>query len=196
MIRHLVRAVTPLFFDSLGMILFAVMLALHVSLVLASVTGVLLASAIVGWELARGQAVPPLQRLSLALVLLSAGATLFTGDPRFLMMKPTLIYVVIGTAMLQRGWMNRYVAPDHLAEIEDWMTRFGYVWATLMFATGLTNLVVALAFTAWWPLFVATFPLVSKLALFAVQFAIVYSIGRARGRRRQMGHDRHAEAWP
>jgi hypothetical protein len=27
--------------------------------------------------------------------------------PRFVMVKPTLIYAAIGTAMLQRGWMNR-----------------------------------------------------------------------------------------
>jgi hypothetical protein len=112
------------------------------------------------------------------------------------MVKPTLIYAAIGAAMLQRGRMNRYVAPDGAAGVEDWMIRFGYVWAALMLATGLANLIVAPAFTAWWPLFVAAFPLVSKLALFALQFASVCSIGRAHVLRRPAEHERPVEALP
>jgi hypothetical protein len=45
--------------------------------------------------------------------------------------------------------------------------------------------VIAVAFTAWWPLFIGTFPFFSKLALFAVHFGTVYAIGRARFRRGQ-----------
>ena len=85
-------------------------------------------------------------------------------------------------AMLRRGWMNRYVPPARLALVEDLMTRFGYVWSGMMFVTGALNLVVAVAFTVWWPTFIAVFPLVSKLGLFAVQFAIVRFIGQRRAR--------------
>jgi hypothetical protein len=48
MIKHLVRAIAPLLFDSLGMILFATLLALHVGIVPATRRGVAIASAVVG----------------------------------------------------------------------------------------------------------------------------------------------------
>jgi intracellular septation protein A len=180
MIGHLARAAAPLLFDAVGVIAFAVLLALHVDLVVATLAGVIIACAIVGWQLLRGRPVAPLQWLSAVLVLIAGAATLYSGDPRFVMAKPTLIYLAIGAAMLQHGWMHRYVAPEVLPHVGGLMTRFGYAWAALMFATAIANLVVALAFTAWWPAFVATVPAGSKFALFAGQFAFVYSRGRTR----------------
>ena len=190
MIKHLLRAATPLVFDSIGVILFAVLLALHVNLVAATVVGVVVAGGMVAWECLRGRHVPPLQWLSLAMVVISAAATLFTGDPHFVMIKPTIVYAAIGTAMLRRGWMDRYVAAEDIDDIRDLMTVFGFVWAGLMFATAALNLIVAIAFTAWWPIFIGTFPLFSKLLLFAVQFGVVYTVGRARGRRARQDADR------
>ena len=182
MVKQLLYAIVPLLFDSLGVIVFAVLIALKVDLVLATAAGAAVACAVVAWELVHRRRVAALQWLSLIMVVLSAGATLATHDPRFVMAKPTVIYAVIGAAMLRRGWMNRYVPPARLALVEDLMTRFGYVWSGMMFVTGALNLVVAVAFTVWWPTFIAVFPLVSKLGLFAVQFAIVRFIGQMRAR--------------
>ena len=182
MVKQLLYAIVPLLFDSLGVIVFAVLIALKVDLVLATAAGAAVACAVVAWELVHRRRVAALQWLSLIMVVLSAGATLATHDPRFVMAKPTVIYAVIGAAMLRRGWMNRYVPPARLALVEDLMTRFGYVWSGMMFVTGALNLVVAVAFTVWWPTFIAVFPLVSKLGLFAVQFAIVRFIGLRRAR--------------
>ena len=36
---------------------------------------------------------------------------LLTDDPRFVMLKPTLIYCIVGTVMLKPGWMTRYLPP-------------------------------------------------------------------------------------
>ena len=71
--------------------------------------------------------------------------------------------------------------------VGDVMDRFGYVWAAMMFFTAVANLVIAIGFTAWWPLFVGVFPLASKAALFAVHFSVVQWIGQARLRRRAGG---------
>jgi len=180
MVKQLLYAIVPLLFDSLGVIVFALLMALKVDLVLATAAGAAVACAVVAWELLHRRRVAALQWLSLIMVVVSAGATLATHDPRFVMAKPTVIYAVIGAAMLRRGWMNRYVPPARLALVEDLMTRFGYVWSGMMFVTGALNLVVAVAFTAWWPTFIAVFPLISKLGLFAVQFAIVRFIGKRR----------------
>lgn len=180
MFKQLIYAIVPLLFDSLGVIVFAVLLAMHVDLIVATGVAASIACAVVAWELVHRRSIAALQWLSLIMVIVSAGATLATHDPRFVMVKPTVIYAVIGAVMLRRGWMNRYVPPDRLALVEDLMTRFGYVWAGLMFLTGGLNLLVAVAFTAWWPTFIAVFPLVSKFGLFAVQFAVVRLIGKKR----------------
>jgi intracellular septation protein A len=180
MIKHLFRAISPLAFDSLGMIMFAVLLALHVDVVVAAIVGAVLACSVAAWEFARHRTIAPLQALSVVIVLVSAGATIVTGDPRFVMVKPTIVYAAIGAAMLRKGWMNRYIAPDVLARVGDLMTRFGYVWAGLMFATALANLVIAVTLPARWPLFIGVFPFASKMLLFAVQFSVVHATAKAR----------------
>ena len=182
--KTLLHALGPMLFDSLGVIAFAVLLAAGAGIMPATITGTAVAVAVVGYELARGKKVAALQWISLASVLLTAAATLFTGDPRFVMAKPTIVYLVVGTVMLRRGWLNRYILPEQLALVGDVMDRFGMIWAALMFTSAGLNLVVAIFFTAWWPLFVGIFPLASKFGLFAVHIAVVHFIGQARRRSR------------
>jgi hypothetical protein len=74
--------------------------------------------------------------------------------------------------------------PPRAAGHEDLMILWGYVWAGLMFVTAAANGLVALEFTRAWPAFIAVFPLASKLALFAVQYA---SVRRVIIRRRAAG---------
>ena len=182
--RTLLYALGPMLFDSLGVIVFAVLLVAGAVIVAATIAGTAVAIAVVGYELARGKKVAALQWISLASVLLTAAATLFTGDPRFVMAKPTIVYLVVGSVMLRKGWLNRYIMPEQQALVGDVMDRFGMIWAALMFASAALNLVVAVFFTAWWPLFVGIFPLASKFGLFAVHIAVVHFIGQARLRRR------------
>lgn len=181
--KTLLYALGPMLFDSLGVIVFAVLLVAGAGIVLATVAGTVVALSVVGYELARGKKVAALQWISLASVLLTAAATLFTGDPRFVMAKPTIVYLIVGTVMLRRGWLNRYIQPEQLALVGDVMDRFGMIWAALMFISAGLNLVIAIFFTAWWPLFVGIFPLASKFGLFAFHIAVVHFIGQARLRR-------------
>ena len=185
--KTLLYAIGPMLFDSLGILVFAVLLVAGAGIVPATIAGTFTALAVVGYELARGKKVAALQWISLASVLLTAAATLFTGDPRFVMAKPTIVYLIVGTVMLRKGWLNRYIPPQQLAIVGDVMDRFGMIWAALMFASAALNLIIALFFTSWWPLFVGIFPLASKFALFAVHVAVVHVITQARLRRRAGG---------
>ncbi|OHD01323.1 MAG: intracellular septation protein [Sphingopyxis sp. RIFCSPHIGHO2_01_FULL_65_24] len=187
MSRQLFYALGPMLFDSLGIIVFAVLLGLGAGIVPATVAGTIVALAVVGYELARGHKVAALQWISLASVLFTAAATLLTGDPRFVMVKPTIVYLIVGTVMLRKGWLNRYIPPEQLALVGDVMDRFGMIWAALMFLSAGLNLIVAIFFTTWWPLFIGIFPLASKFGLFAIHVAVVYLIGQARLRRRAAG---------
>jgi intracellular septation protein len=112
-----------------------------------------------------------MQWLSLGLVVVFGGASLLTHDPRFVMLKPTLIYCALGTVMLKRGWMNRYMPPMALKWSGDVTIRFGYPWAGMMFGTAALNLVLATrGDPVSWAWFLGVFPIASKLALFAVQY--------------------------
>lgn len=185
--KTLLYAIGPMIFDSLGIIVFAVLLALGADIVVATIAGTVVAVAVVGCELVRGKKVAALQWISLASVLLTAAATLTTGDPRFVMAKPTIVYLIVGTVMLRRGWLDRYIPPEQKALVGDVMDRFGMIWAALMFLSAALNLIVAVFFTQWWPLFVGIFPLASKFGLFAVHVAVVHVVGRNRLRRRGGG---------
>jgi intracellular septation protein len=181
--RTLLYALGPMLFDSLGVLVFAVLLVAGAGIIPATIAGTVVALAVVGYELVRGKKVAALQWISLASVLLTAAATLFTGDPRFVMAKPTIVYLIVGSVMLRKGWLNRYIMPEQQALVGDVMDRFGMIWAALMFTSAALNLVVAVFFTAWWPLFIGIFPLASKFGLFAIHIAVVHFIGQARLRR-------------
>ena len=185
--KTLLYAIGPMLFDSLGVLVFAVLLAAGAGIVPAVVAGTVVAVAVIGYELVRGHRIAALQWISLASVLFTAAATLLTGDPRFVMAKPTIVYLIVGSVMLRRGWLNRYILPEQLALVGDVMDWFGMIWAALMFVSAGLNLVVAIFFTAWWPLFIGIFPLASKFGLFAVHIAVVHFIGQARLRRRAGG---------
>ncbi|QCB53904.1 intracellular septation protein [Sphingopyxis sp. PAMC25046] len=185
--KTLLYAIGPMLFDSLGILVFAVLLVAGAGIVPATIAGTVVALGVVGYELARGKKVAALQWISLASVLFTAAATLFTGDPRFVMAKPTIVYLIVGSVMLRKGWLGRYIPPEQLAIVGDVMDRFGMIWAALMFTSAALNLVIALFFTAWWPLFIGIFPLASKFGLFAVHIAVVHYITQARLRRRASG---------
>ena len=169
----LIHAGRALGADLLPTIIFAILVALKVDVVWATVASIGTGVAQIALMSLRGHPVSRLQWASLALVLVFGAAGILAHDVRFLMVKPTIIYTIIGAVMLQRGWMLRYLPPVAEGHGEGPMIAFGYVWAGLMFFTAVANLVVAIAFSAAWPAFLAIFPLVSKVALFVVQFITV-----------------------
>ncbi len=138
-------------------------------------TGVALAFGVgqIAWHLARRSPIDAMQWMSLGLVIVLGGAALLTHDPRFVMVKPTLIYIVVGSAMLKRGWMTRFMPPEVLTWAPGMPVMFGYIWAALMFATAAMNLVLAgYGDPKVWALWLAVFPIASKLALFGVQYLV------------------------
>ncbi|HEX5263819.1 MAG TPA: septation protein IspZ [Phenylobacterium sp.] len=175
--KDLIYAIRPLASDFLATIVLAALLAAHVDARTATGVAILVGVGQVVFQKATKRPVELLQWASLFLVLVFGGLAMVTNDPRFLMIKPSIIYVAIGVVMLKKGWMVRYLPEDAVHLVSDLMVRWGYVWAGLMFVTAIANGVVAWAFTPWWPAFAAVFPLASKLTLFAVHFGSVKLIG-------------------
>jgi intracellular septation protein A len=164
----------------LSTLVFAGVMAVAKDVRIATGVAILAGLGEAAWMMARGEKVNAMQWTSLGLVIVLGSASLMTGDPRFVMFKPTIIYAAIGAAMLKRGWMTRYIPEDAQGLVDDLTLGFGYVWAALMFATAALNLVFALESRAAWTAFIAVFPLASKILLFATQYLCLQVIGRAR----------------
>ena len=177
---HFLYSVKPLAIDLAATLFFYVILATTHSVPLATGLGMALGLALVTFKLYRGEQVAPMQWTSLALVFVMGGLTLITHDARFVLIKATVIYVAIGATMLETGWMYRYIPPiavDHVPR--RLVIAFGYVWAVLIFGSGLLNLyltftaspqTVAKVMSLWAP--------GSKITLFLIQFFLMRAIGR------------------
>jgi intracellular septation protein len=171
--RNLMHAARPLANDLFSSLLFAALVALKVDAQIATLAAIAFGIGHVALWMVLRKPIAPLQWASLALVLTFGTAGLFLHDIRFLMAKPTVIYLILAVMMLKRGWMLRYMPPVAIGHSEAAMVAFGYAWAGLMALTAVANLVIAISVPSFWPAFMAIFPMVSKLALFAVQFATV-----------------------
>lgn len=182
-VHPLIHAGKWLAADLLSTLMFVGLYATTHSLYVA--TGLAIAAGFVqiAWLNFRRSPIDAMQWMSLGLVVVFGGASLYAHDPRFIMLKPTLIYAIVGGVMLKRGWMARYQAPLALRWGRDVSVAFGYVWAGLMFATGALNLaLVAHGDPKAWAWFIGVFPIASKLALFAGQYVTTRFIVVARMR--------------
>ena len=166
--------------DLASTILFLVLYLLTDDLLLSVGIGMALGVTQILWALARRQTIGTMQWLSVVLVLASGTATFFTRDPRFVMLKPTVIYCIVGAVMMKRGWMTRYL-PPRAEGVKDVATAFGYAWAGLMFFSAALNLGLALSLDAKiWAATMSAWGIASKIALFLIQYAVMTSIGKRR----------------
>ncbi len=180
-IHPLIHAGRWLLADLFSTLMFVGIYALTHSIYVATGLGFAVGLAQIAYLKARRRPIDLMQWMSLGLVIVFGGASLLTHDPRFIMLKPTLIYIAIGAVMLKRGWMVRYMPPIALPWATDVSTAFGYGWAGLMFVTAALNVaLVAHGDTKLWAWWIGVFPLASKLALFAIQYLVTRFIVRNR----------------
>lgn len=187
--RNLFEASKLLLLDTAATLFFLVLYLLTHNVTVAVVLGMALGIAQISWQLAHGKPIDTMQWMSLFLVLGAGTVTLLTHDPRFVMIKPSVIYVVAGVVMLKRGWINRYLPPIALDLIPDIAIIFGYAWSGLMFFSAALNLIVALNFSVvMWSATMSIWGIASKLVLFLIGYTTMRSIAVARRRGRQL-HD-------
>jgi len=148
---------------------------------LAVVIAIAIGLAQIAWEITRRRPIEAMQWMSMFLVVAAGVTTLLTNDPRFVLIKPSVIYVIVGVVMLKPGWMNRYLPPIAVAIVPDVAVVFGFIWAGLVFTTAAVNLVTALELSpAGWALFMGVFTVASKVGLFLISFAVMRAIGHRR----------------
>jgi intracellular septation protein len=180
--KNLFDAGRVLLLDLASTLLFLAIFLLSDNLFLAVGLGMALGVAQIAWQLMHGKPIGTLQWLSVVLVLASGTATFFTRDPHFVMIKPSVIYVIVGIVMLKRGWMNRYL-PPRAEPVKDVATLFGYVWAGLMFGSAALNIALAFSLDAKsWAAAMSLWGIASKIGLFLVQYATMTTVGKRRSK--------------
>jgi intracellular septation protein len=181
--RNLLQAGRLLLLDMASTIVFLVAFLLTREVTLSVGLGMALGIAQIGWQFSRKKPIDTMEWLSLFLVVGSGTAALVTNDPRFIMFKPSLIYVIVGLVMLKPGWINRYLPPVAKAVVPDIAVIVGFLWAGLMFVSAAVNALVALNFSVvTWAAFMPVYGIVSKIVLFLAGFTIMRVIGRRRMR--------------
>lgn len=170
-----------------GDAVFLVLYLLTHNVALSVILGMALGTAQIGWRLARRMPIDTMQWMSLFLVLAAGTVTLITDDPRFVMIKPSVIYIIVGVVMLKRGWINRYLPPIAIELVPDIAVILGYAWSGLMFLSAALNLIVALNFSVMtWSVTMSIYGIASKVAMFLIGYAVMRTIGRARRRRQRL----------
>jgi len=179
--KDLLYSLKYLAFDLAGTLFFFLFYSLSHNMTLAVIAGLVLAFGQIGWELLRGKKVDALQWASLVTVVASGAASLHTRNPVYVMLQPTALYLLVGVAMLQRGWMMRYLPPRAVTYLADLGIAFGYVWAGLMFVSAAVNTALALSLDMHhWAAAIALWSTASKVCLLLIQFAVMKSAGRRR----------------
>jgi intracellular septation protein A len=185
--KNLFAAGRLVLLDMASIFFFLVLYLLTHNVALSVALGMALGVGQIGWQFARKAPIDTMQWLSLFLVLGSGAATLMTNDPRFVMIKPSVIYLIAGIVMLKPGWMNRYLPPAAIELVPDIGIIFGFAWAGLMLFSAGLNLIVALNFSVvTWSVVTSIYAIASKAALFLIQYATMRTIGVRRRRARMM----------
>jgi intracellular septation protein A len=185
--KNLFHAGKLLLLDMASTVFFLVVYLATRNVTLAVVLGMALGAAQIGWQFLRQKPIDTMQWMSLFLVLGAGTVTLITDDPRFVMIKPSVAYGVVGVVMLKRGWMNRYLPPIAIERVPDVAVVLGYVWSGLMFFSAVLNAIVALNFSVvTWSAAMSIYGIVSKAALFLIGYATMRIVG-ARRRRQRLG---------
>jgi len=184
--RNLLEAGRVLLLDMAATLFFLVLFLLTHNVAFSVLLGMALGIAQIGWQLMRRKPIDTMQWMSLFLVLGAGTVTLITNDPRFVMIKPSVIYLIVGIVMLRRGWMNRYLPPVAIELVPDIAVIFGYAWSGLMFASAALNLIVALnSSVVTWSVTMSIYGIASKAVLFLIGYGVMRTVAIAR-RRRQM----------
>jgi intracellular septation protein len=171
-VRYILEAARPILIDLLSTIVFFILLWTTHDFILATALGIAAGVTEVTIRIIRRKPVGVITWMSLGLVVIMGSASIFTHNPLFVMLKPTIAYSLIGAVMLKRGWMYDYtpqIAREYLTP--DDLTPWGYEWSGLMFASAALNIALALTLDPiTWSATLSIFGLASKLLLFAFTY--------------------------
>jgi intracellular septation protein len=117
-------------------------------ILLATATAILATFAQVGWLLARGRRVEPMLWISLGVIVIFGGATIWFHDETFIKWKPTILYWLFAAALLagRLVWGKNLVKTllsEQITVPDDVWDRMMGAWVAFFGMLGVVNLAVA-----------------------------------------------------
>jgi intracellular septation protein A len=172
--KDFLNAARLLLLDLASTLFFLVVYLLTHNTILAVGLGIALGLAQIGIQFIRRRPIHVMEWLSLVLIIAAGIATLLTHDPRFVLIKPSVIYAIVGGVMCKPGWLNRYLPDIARTVVPDVATIVGFAWAGLMFMSAAVNAFVALTCSLeTWALIMPIYSIVSKVVVFVAGFAAI-----------------------
>ncbi len=118
------------------------------AILLATAAAIVATALQIGYLLARGRKIDTMLWLSLGVILVAGGATIYFHDETFIKWKPTILYwafavVLLVAQVFYRKNLMRSVMEAHLNLPDPVWNRVGYVWILFFVAMGLLNLLMA-----------------------------------------------------
>ena len=169
--------------DFFSTIVFLIVYFATDSIVLATAVAIAGAIAQVAYSRIKGKELGFMTWASLGLVIVLGSATIFTHDPRFVLAKPAIAHFAIGSIMLKRGWMLRYMPPIVAETIPEYVTFAGYAWAALCFALAAGTIGVAMTGDMkLWAFYISAVAGGAKALAFAVQYLVFRLVVTSRRR--------------
>lgn len=119
---------------------------------LATVVVILATLAQVGWIIARGRKVDTMLWISLAIIVVFGGATLFFHDATFIKWKPTVLYwlfavTLAGSALFMKRNLIRVLMQEQVQLPEPVWSRLNASWIAFFAFMGILNLYVAYSYS-------------------------------------------------
>ena len=179
--KDFLTAARLLALDLASTLVFLVLFLLTHNTILSVGLGIAFGGAQIGIQLVRRKPIDIMEWLSLFLVVAAGTATLLTHDPRFVLIKPSVIYAIVGVVMLKPGWLKRYLPEIAQTVVPDVAVVVGYAWAGLMFVSAAVNAFIALTCdVATWAVVMPIYGIVSKVVVFLGGFVAMRLIARRR----------------
>lgn len=122
-------------------------------ILLATAIAIVGTAAQILYLLARGKKVEPMLWISLAIIVVFGGATIYFHNETFIMWKPTVLYwlfaaVLLGSQVLFRQNLIRKMMEKQIALPTEVWHKLNLSWAAFFITMGLINLYVAYSYSA------------------------------------------------
>lgn len=117
-------------------------------IILATVVGIIATVLQIGYLLVRGRKVDGMLWVSLGVIAIMGGATIYFHDDNFIKWKPTILYwsfalILLVSQVFMKKNLMRKVMEETIKLPETIWSRVGYAWIWFFAAMGLLNLFVA-----------------------------------------------------
>jgi intracellular septation protein len=119
---------------------------LHEPILLATVVAIAATFIQVGWQMFRHKKVDTMLWISLSIIVVFGGATLYFRNPTFIQWKPTILYWMFGgillfsALVLKKNLMRELMGPQISLPDQVW-PRLNSAWAAFLMFMGAANLV-------------------------------------------------------